>query len=542
MLKNLKVRTGMLLVLTALLTALLVSTATAWNDAHNSSRQIQELEDVGIRQLGLIDATYVGFLRTRLAMAGAFLEMQAGETDRAKQSLELTKSLSAKAREAFGQFIGMEKSPKGEQLARAIEQSFSTYSAALDEQLEALSGGSATRYVEVNLKAREANGAFDKAISTFSEHVGKRTAAIMQTASGRYEVARIQAVVLIGLGLLLAIGCWLFIARQILQPLREASRHFEHIADGDLTTHIATGSNNEIGVLFRSLQHMQHSQRETIGQITSSANQLASAAEELSAVTEESNRGLHQQHQELEQAATAVNQMTTAVEEVARNAVATSEATNASNQLARHSRDQVQCTIDEINGMSQDVQATSQLIRELSEQTRHIGKVLEVIRAISEQTNLLALNAAIEAARAGEAGRGFAVVADEVRGLAHRTQQSTREIEEMIGGIQANTDTAVNSMEQNSRRAHSTLHNTQATSRTLEEIFAAVNQITERNLVIASAAEQQAQVAREVDRNLVNIRDLSTQASAGANQTAAASHELSRLAVELNGMVLHFKT
>jgi methyl-accepting chemotaxis protein len=233
--------------------------------------------------------------------------------------------------------------------------------------------------------------------------------------------------------------------------------------------------------------------------------------------------------------------MTTAVEEVARNAASTSEATNASNQLARHSRDQVQGTIDEINGMSQDVQATSRLIRELSEQTRHIGKVLEVIRAISEQTNLLALNAAIEAARAGEAGRGFAVVADEVRGLAHRTQQSTREIEQMIGGIQANTDAAVNSMEQNSGRAHSTLHNTQATSRTLEDIFTAVNQITERNLVIASAAEQQAQVAREVDRNLVNIRDLSTQASAGANQTAAASNELSRLAVELNGMVLHFK-
>ncbi|EQM71944.1 hypothetical protein L682_29105, partial [Aquipseudomonas alcaligenes OT 69] len=155
-------------------------------------------------------------------------------------------------------------------------------------------------------------------------------------------------------------------------------------------------------------------------------------------------------------------------------------------------------------------------------------------------TNLLALNAAIEAARAGEQGRGFAVVADEVRALAHRTQESTREIEQMIGSIQSGTGEAVGAMNQNDQRARQMLEIAEAAGRALVEITEQVSQINERTLVIASAAEEQAQVAREVDRNLVNIRDISVQTATGANQTAAASHELSRLAVELNGMVARF--
>jgi methyl-accepting chemotaxis protein len=172
---------------------------------------------------------------------------------------------------------------------------------------------------------------------------------------------------------------------------------------------------------------------------------------------------------------------------------------------------------------------------------REISKVLDVIRSIAEQTNLLALNAAIEAARAGDAGRGFAVVADEVRALAHRTQQSTQEIEQMIGGIQSGTDQAVGAMHSSNGRARSTLEVAQAAGTALEQIAQAIASINERNLVIASASEEQAQVAREVDRNLVNIRDLSLQSSAGANQTSAASQELSRLAVDLNSLVARFK-
>src|SRR5471032_168398 len=190
--------------------------------------------------------------------------------------------------------------------------------------------------------------------------------------------------------------------------------------------------------------------------------------------------------------------------------------------------------------MSGDVLSTAELIGNLANESRDIGKVLDVIRGLADQTNLLALNAAIEAARAGDAGRGFAVVADEVRALAHRTQQSTQEIEQMISAIQQGTDQAVSSMQQSNTRARSTLGIAKSAGTALEEIASAFTLINERNLVIASASEQQAAVAREVDRNLMNIRDLAHQTSTGANQTSAASQELSRLAVDLNTMVARF--
>jgi len=267
----------------------------------------------------------------------------------------------------------------------------------------------------------------------------------------------------------------------------------------------------------------------------------SSAAEELNSVPEEGARGLTQQNNEIEQAATAVNEMTSAVEEVARNAVSTSEASKNATASAGDGRDLVQETVSAIERMSSDVQGTASLIGDLANESRDIGKVLDVIRGLADQTNLLALNAAIEAARAGEAGRGFAVVADEVRALAHRTQQSTSEIERMIGSIQSGTEHAVDSMRNSTERAESTLSIARGAGQSLDTINSAISEINERNLVIASAAEEQAQVAREVDRNLVNIRDLSVQSTTGANQTQAASSELSRLAVDLSNLVTRFK-
>ncbi|WP_445261965.1 methyl-accepting chemotaxis protein [Pseudomonas sp. EA_65y_Pfl2_P74] len=286
---------------------------------------------------------------------------------------------------------------------------------------------------------------------------------------------------------------------------------------------------------------MQQNLRETLQGISGSATQLATAADELSAVTLDSTQGLQQQNNEIEQAATAVNEMTTAVEEVARNAVSTSDATRQSSESAHLGQERVSETASAINALVGDVQHTGDLVLSLANQSQDIGKVLDVIRAIAEQTNLLALNAAIEAARAGESGRGFAVVADEVRALAYRTQQSTQEIEQMVQGMRNGSSQALDSMQASAARATTTLTLAERAGEALQTITSSVHEIHERNLVIASAAEEQAQVAREVDRNLVNIRDLSVRSAAGADQTSAASLELSQLANALQGMVRRFQ-
>ncbi|AOE77257.1 methyl-accepting chemotaxis protein [Pseudomonas lurida] len=369
----------------------------------------------------------------------------------------------------------------------------------------------------------------------------KMALATNQDAEDQYNMAFNMVVSLLVIATLLTVLFAWLLTRSITLPISQALEAAEEVAEGNLTRPIKVDGNDEAGRLLAAMAKMQDKLRDTLQRIAGSATQLASAAEELNAVTDESARGLTQQNNEIEQAATAVNEMTSAVEEVARNAVSTSEASRNATTSAGDGRDLVQETVSAIERMSGDVQATATLIGDLANESRDIGKVLDVIRGLADQTNLLALNAAIEAARAGEAGRGFAVVADEVRALAHRTQQSTSEIERMIGSIQAGTEHAVDSMRNSTERAESTLNIAKGAGMSLDTINTAIVEINERNLVIASAAEEQAQVAREVDRNLVNIRDLSVQSATGASQTSAASSELSRLAVDLNGMVGRFR-
>ncbi|MCO7521132.1 methyl-accepting chemotaxis protein, partial [Pseudomonas sp. 1] len=356
-------------------------------------------------------------------------------------------------------------------------------------------------------------------------------------AEAVYSGAKVWVGVLLVVALSLTVVLALALTRSIVRPLGQSLQVAETVATGDLTPQITVQGDDEPARLLAALKSMQQSLRETIGRISDSASQLASASEELSAVTEDATRGLQQQSMEIEQAATAVNQMTAAVEEVASNAVATSEASRTCDQIAREGREQVRGTVAAIETLASGVAGNAEEVGQLAQQVHDISKVLDVIGSIAEQTNLLALNAAIEAARAGEAGRGFAVVADEVRALAHRTQSSTQEIEQMIVAIRSGAERAVQGMQHSDAQARSTLDGAHAAGDALEAIAAAIGQINERNLVIASASEQQAQVAREVDRNLTTIRDLAHQSSAGAEQTSAASQALSRLAVDLNTLV-----
>ncbi|MGY2168588.1 methyl-accepting chemotaxis protein [Pseudomonas gingeri] len=328
--------------------------------------------------------------------------------------------------------------------------------------------------------------------------------------------------------------------RSITVPLKYALSINDTIARGDLRSEIVIEGKDELSALLQSARTMQGNLRDTIRLIGDSSTQLASAAEEMSAVTGESSRGLQRQNQEIEQAATAVNQMTVAVNDVARNAASASTAARSSGESSQTGANRVMHTVVAIEKLSLTVQNTSSDVQQLATQSQDISQVLEVIRTIAEQTNLLALNAAIEAARAGEQGRGFAVVADEVRALAGRTQQSTGEIAQIIERIRQGTEQVTRAMQDSCEEARDTLRIAHEAGAALTEIAGAIGQINDMNLRIAAGSEEQAEVARTVDRNLSSIRDLSMHSASGAQQTSVASAELSRLAADMHGLVARF--
>ncbi|NUU36118.1 methyl-accepting chemotaxis protein [Pseudomonas sp. C2B4] len=347
-------------------------------------------------------------------------------------------------------------------------------------------------------------------------------------------------IAIIVLGLMLTVTIAIFFTRSIVLPMQSLLHVNQRIAEGDLRSSVDVSGADELTELQKSAATMLTNLKGTINHISESSSLLASAAEEMSAITHESKAGIQRQNLETEQAATAVNEMTAAVEDVARNAISASQSTQQSSTAAHTGLDRVTRTISSIENLAGSVGETSNDLELLAQQTQGIRKVLDVIRAIAEQTNLLALNAAIEAARAGEQGRGFAVVADEVRALAHRTQESTQEIEQMMGGIMSGSDKSVLSMQQSSAEAIKTLEIAREAGEAIREISRAVTDINERNLLIATASEQQAEVARSVDQNLMSIKDLSIQSTSAVDQTSVASNELSKLAINLSRIVAQF--
>jgi methyl-accepting chemotaxis protein len=333
---------------------------------------------------------------------------------------------------------------------------------------------------------------------------------------------------------------WLF-TRSLIGPVNHSLNIAGRIANNDLSEEIKADGNDEMGRLVVSLSVMQANLRTAMTKIGDSAIQLAATSEEMHAVTEDASKGLLRQSDEIEMAAAAVTQMSFAVDGMASNAAQAFNAATQANTTALDGRNKVDATVEAISLMVCNVQSTSDDVKGLAAMAFDISKVLDVIRSIAEQTNLLALNAAIEAARVGDAGRGFAVVADEVRALAHRTHESTREIEQMISDIQSGTSDALRSMDQSSLQAGKTLTLAQEAGASLVEITESIKQVNDRNMLIASAAEEQSHAARKVDQSLISIRDLATQTAAGSHQTASSSGELSMLAVDLSQLVKSFK-
>ncbi len=336
------------------------------------------------------------------------------------------------------------------------------------------------------------------------------------------------------------IAAWA-ITRQIVTPLLHTLHVVERVASGDLSQDLHVERKDEIGQLQNSIQRMTVNLRALIGGISDSVTQIASAAEELSAVTEQTSAGVNSQKVETDQVATAMHEMTATVQEVARNAEEASEAAVAADQQAREGDRVVKEAITQIERLASEVGNSTDAMTELKRESDKIGSVLDVIKSVAQQTNLLALNAAIEAARAGEAGRGFAVVADEVRSLAQRTQKSTEEIEALIAGLQKGTQHVATIMDNSRSLTVSSVELTRRAGSSLENIARTVSAIQGMNQQIAAAAEQQSATAEEINRSVLNVRDVSEQTSAASEETAASSVELARLGNHLQMLVGKFR-
>ncbi|WP_412087016.1 methyl-accepting chemotaxis protein [Pseudomonas amygdali] len=342
------------------------------------------------------------------------------------------------------------------------------------------------------------------------------------------------------LALVLSILAAWVITRQITTPLQETLEVVERVASGDLSRNLKVDRKDELGKLQATIQRMTVSLRELVGGIRDGVTQIASAAEELSAVTEQTSAGVNSQKVETDQVATAMHEMTATVQEVARNAEEASQAAVAADRQARDGERVVNEAIAQIERLASSVGNSSEAMGALKQESDKIGSVLDVIKSVAEQTNLLALNAAIEAARAGEAGRGFAVVADEVRSLAQRTQKSTEEIEALIARLQSGTQQAATVMDSSRELSTSSVELTRRAGGSLESITKTVSAIQAMNQQIAAAAEEQSATAEEINRSIINVRDVSEQTSAASEETAASSVELARLGNHLQLLVSRF--
>ena len=336
------------------------------------------------------------------------------------------------------------------------------------------------------------------------------------------------------------IAAWV-ITRLIVAPLRTVIGVAQQIAAGDLSAKVEVTRRDEIGQLMQAMQQMGEGLSQIVSGLQAGIEQLATSAQSLSAVTEQTNLEVSSQKEETEQVATAMNQMTATVHDVARNAEEAAQAAQTADSKVESGQQVVRQSMVRIEQLADSATSASSSIESLSAEIQNIGTVLGVIKSVAEQTNLLALNAAIEAARAGEQGRGFAVVADEVRARAKRTQQSTEEIERLVSALRSAAQASVQQIQSSGELVKLAVSDALQTESALGSIAAAVSLIQQMNQQIAAAAEEQSSVAEEINRSVTSIRASADQSSLAMQGNAASSIELAQLGVELKGMVGHFR-
>lgn len=381
----------------------------------------------------------------------------------------------------------------------------------------------------------------NKDILALEEYMVESSQVLYQDAHDDFISTRNSVLILLLIGALILIVTAQRTISAINKGVTDLGHGMERLAAGDLTIHIDYEAHDEFGHIIGNFNTMTSQLRDAFSEFSSATSQVAAAAEQTSAVTEKTNSGIREQQMQTEQVATAMNQMNATVQEVARNAAQAAEAAGVADKEASNGRDVVQQTIAKINQLSVEVRDSADAIREVEKDSEQIGSVLDVIKTIAEQTNLLALNAAIEAARAGEQGRGFAVVADEVRTLASRTQESTTEIESTIAKLQSGSRNAVVAMEHSLEQTQQSVGQAELAGEALQVISQAISSINDMNTQIATASEEQSAVAEEINRSVVAISEISSQTAEGAVQTAESSGQLAALSEGLQKAINKFK-